>query len=157
MYMITDEVRKYIDNSVLCWLATSNIENEPNVSPKEMFTYFGDNKLLIAHIASPASISNIKDNPKVCVSFIDIFIQKGFKIKGIAKIIDKQDNEFIEKVRPLSDLFSENFPIKAVIEIDIEKIEQIQAPSYFLYPNTTEKSQIESAMITYKVKPIDKY
>jgi predicted pyridoxine 5'-phosphate oxidase superfamily flavin-nucleotide-binding protein len=36
--MITDDVKKYIDQSVLCWLATSNAQNEPNVSPKEMFT-----------------------------------------------------------------------------------------------------------------------
>ena len=152
--MLNSEIKSYIDKSVLCWLATSNSENEPNVSPKEMFTYFGDSTLLIAHLASPNSINNIKDNPKVCVSFVDIFIQKGFKIKGVAKLIDKQDNEFSEKVKPLTDLFTDNFPIKSVIEIAIKKIDCIQAPSYFLYPNTTEQSQIESAMTTYKVKSI---
>ena len=152
--MLNNEIKNYIDKSVLCWLATSDSENTPNVSPKEMFTYFGDHTLLIAHLASPNSINNIKNNPKVCVSFVDIFIQKGFKIKGVAKLIDKHDNEFSEKVKPLTDLFSDNFPVKAVIEIDIKKIEQIQAPSYFLHPDTTEKSQVESAMITYKVKPI---
>ena len=152
--MLNSETKSYIDKSILCWLATSDSENEPNVSPKEMFTYFGDNTLLIAHLASPNSINNIKDNPKVCVSFVDIFIQKGFKIKGLARLIDKQDKEFSEKVKPLTDLFTDNFPIKSVIEIDIKKVERIQAPSYFLYPDTTEQSQIESAMTTYKVKPI---
>ena len=152
--MLNSETKCYIDKSILCWLATSDSENEPNVSPKEMFTYFGDNTLLIAHLASPNSINNIKDNPKVCVSFVDIFIQKGFKIKGLARLIDKQDKEFSEKVKPLTDLFTDNFPIKSVIEIDIKKVERIQAPSYFLYPDTTEQSQIESAMTTYKVKPI---
>ena len=152
--MLNSEIKSYIDKSILCWLATSDSENEPNVSPKEMFTYFGDDTLLIAHLASPNSINNIKDNPKVCVSFVDVFIQKGFKIKGVAKLIDKKDNEFSEKVKPLTDLFTDNFPIKSVIEIDIKKIERIQAPSYFLCPDTTEQSQIESAMTTYKVKPI---
>jgi len=31
----------------------------------------------------------------------------------------------------------------------------IQAPSYFLYPGTTEEIQAESAMKTYKVKQIE--
>lgn len=152
--MLTSEIKQYIDKSVLCWLATSDSDNEPNVTPKEVFTYRGENTLLIAHIASPNSVKNIKQNPKVCVSFIDVFVQKGFKIKGIAQLIKSQDNEFHDKVRPLTDMVSDKIPIKSVIEIDIKKVEPILAPSYFLFPDTTEKSQIENAMATYKVKPV---
>lgn len=153
--MITGEVKDYINKSVLCWLATSNLQNEPNVSPKEMFTYQDDKTLLIAHIASPGSIANIKANPNVCVSFVDIFIQKGYKIKGAARVIDQTDDSFKEKAQPLVDLFSDEFPIKAVIEIEVIKVESIQAPSYFLYPERSEQSQIESAMKSYKVKRRD--
>ena len=66
-YMFNLEVIKYIEQSVLCWLATSDRDNFPNVSPKEMFTHFEENKLLIANIASPNSIANINVNNKVCV------------------------------------------------------------------------------------------
>jgi len=151
--MLTTEIKTYIDKSVLCWLATSDSDNEPNVSPKEIFTHFGDHTLLIAHLASPISARNIKENPKVCVSFVDVFVQKGFKIKGIAKLIEKEHKDFDEKLKPLTDLFSDKLPIKAVIEIEIQKVEPIIAPSYFLFAETTEASQIESAMKTYKVKP----
>ncbi len=153
--MINNEVKKYIDKCVLCWLATSNRQNEPNVSPKEIFTYKDNTTLLIANVASPNSIDNINDNPNVCVSFVDIFIQKGFKIKGIANLIDKNDEDFNLKVKPLIDLFTDKFPIKTVIEIKVTKVDIIQAPSYFLYSDTTEQSQIENAMKTYKVKPIE--
>jgi len=153
--MITTEVKKYIDKSVLCWLGTSNKENEPNVSPKEMFTYQDDNTLLIANIASPNSIKNIKENPNVCVSFVDVFVQKGYKIKGAATLINKNTENFNSKVKPLTDLFSDTFPILSVIEIKVTQVETIQAPSYFLYKDTTEESQIESAMKTYNVKPIE--
>ncbi|TAH24836.1 MAG: pyridoxamine 5'-phosphate oxidase family protein [Cytophagales bacterium] len=153
--MINQAIKKYIDRSVLCWLATSNKQNEPNVSPKELFTYQDDATLLIANIASPNSIENIHFNPIVCVSFIDIFVQKGYKIKGKARLIDKNDIIFEKKVKPLTDLFTNEFPIKSVIEITVTKIESIQAPSYFLYPSRTEEFQIESAMKTYKVKPIN--
>jgi predicted pyridoxine 5'-phosphate oxidase superfamily flavin-nucleotide-binding protein len=151
--MITDDVKKYIDKSVLCWLATCDKDLMPNVSPKEIFTYQGDSTLLIANLASPNSIDNIKDNPNVCVSFVDIFVQKGYKIKGTAQIIDRTDLNFSSKVKPLTDLFTDKFPIKSVIEINVTKVETIIAPSYFLYPETTEFSQIVNAMTTYGVKP----
>lgn len=150
--MFTQEVIKYIEQSVLCWLATSDKDNFPNVSPKEMFTYFGDNKILIANIASPNSIANILENSNVCVSFVDIFVQKGFKIKGQAKIIYKKDADFEIKSKSLTTLFTDKFPISAIIEITVQKVESIIAPSYFLYSETTEERQIKSAMDTYKVK-----
>jgi len=153
--MITDEVKRYIDKSILCWLATSNRQNEPNVSPKEIFTYKDEKTLLIANVASPNSIENIKENPNVCVSFVDVFVQKGYKLKGTAILYDKNNDDFIERVKPLTDLFTDEFPIKSIIEIEIKKVDTIQAPSYFLYPDRTEQFQIESAMKTYRVKPID--
>lgn len=145
-------IKQYIDQSVLCWLATSDEDNFPNVSPKEMFTFVEENKLLIANIASPNSIQNIKVNNKVCVSFVDVFVQKGFKIKGIARIIDKNDVDFETKVGIIKSLFTDKFPIHQLIEIEAQKIEWIKAPSYLMFPDITEQEQIESAMKTYKVK-----
>lgn len=154
--MIDNDVKKYIRESVLCWLATSNRKNEPNVSPKEMFTFQDDTTLLIANIASPISVRNIKDNPKVCVSFVHIFIQKGYKLKGVASIIDREDAAFEIKSAPLTALFSDKYPIKSIIEIKVTRLDKILAPSYYLFPDTSEKSQITSAMKTYKVRPSDK-
>lgn len=38
--IITNEIKKYIDQSVLCWLATVSTDGVPNVSPKEIFSYY---------------------------------------------------------------------------------------------------------------------
>lgn len=153
--MITEQVKNYIDKSVLCWLATANLEGEPNVSPKEMFTYKDDTTLLIANIASPNSVANIRENPNVCLSFVDIFIQKGFKLKGVASLINPNDKGFSEAVQPLIALFSDRFPIQAVIEIKVTSVAAIQAPSYFLFDHTTAQSQVDSAMKTYGVCPAE--
>ena len=150
--MTNKDVKNCIDNSILCWLATSNSQNEPNVSPKEIFTLKDDSTLLIANIASPQSSCNIKENPNVCVSILEIFIQKGFKIKGIANLIDQQDVRFKSYLNLLTDLFSDKFPIITIIEVKITSVETIKAPSYFLFPEITEQAQIESTMKTYKVK-----
>ena len=153
--MLTEQVKKYIDSCVLCWLATCDQDLMPNVSPKEMFTYQDDTTLLIAHLASPNSINNIKVNPNVCVSFVDVFIQKGYKLKGTARIIEKTDSSFSEKAKPLINLFTDQFPILSVIEITVNKVDTIQAPSYFLFPETTtEASQIAGALATYGVRAL---
>lgn len=150
--ILTNEVKAYIDKSILCWLATVDNDSQPNVSPKEMFMHYNDTTLLIAHIASPVTLTNIKRQPKVCLSFVDVFVQKGYKIKGQAQIVKKNDLSFQEKVQLLKERFTDRFPISAVIEVTVTSIEPIQAPSYLFFPDTTtEKEQIESAMKTYGV------
>jgi len=113
---LTEEIIESIDTSILCWLATISSENIPNVSPKEIFTHYGDDIIIVANIASPQTVQNIKINENVCISFIDILVQKGFQIKGKAEIIKKPHSQFI-----------------------------------ILYPETTEKEQIESAKKAYKI------
>lgn len=151
--MITNEVKKYLENSVLCWLATVNTKFEPNVSPKEMFVFQNDKSILIANIASPISERNILENPLVCVSFVDVLVQKGFKMKGIATVISKKDPEFTSKLQMLTNKFSDKYPIHSIIEIKVTRILPIIAPSYLLFPqSTTEESQIQNAIERYKLK-----
>lgn len=150
--MIHNKFKEYLEKSVLCWLATSNGENEPNVSPKEMFVLQDDRSILIANIASPGSVENIEANPQVCVSFIDILVQKGYKIKGKARNVYKDDPDFLDKKLILIEKFSDLYPIQSIIEVNIDSVEAIIAPSYFLFPeSTTEESQIEAAKRSYKM------
>jgi len=155
--MLSSEIKASIQDSVLCWLATANSAGEPNVSPKELFVSYGDNQLLIANIASPISVSNVEANSSVCVSFINIFKQKGYKLKGTARIISSTDNEYKTRIEELRKLGGEGFPIKSVIEVTVVSAKPIIAPSYWLFPETTEQSQIEQAMRSYGVRPHESY
>ncbi|WP_299124793.1 pyridoxamine 5'-phosphate oxidase family protein [uncultured Winogradskyella sp.] len=149
---LTKDIKEYVDKSVLCWLATVSVENVPNVSPKEIFNYFETDKIIIANIASPQTVRNIKDNQNVCVSFIDILKQKGFQIKGKAKIITGIDSKFSEMENILTEMTEGKFPFRTITEISIEQVKPIIAPKYIFYPNTTEVEQIESAKKTYGMK-----
>ena len=149
---LTTEIKEYINRSVLCWLATVSNETVPNVSPKEIFSYYKTNKIIVANIASPQTVRNIKQNENVCISFIDIFVQKGFQIKGKAKIIKKTDSEFSEMQKILLKMTGGNFPFSTITEIKIGQVKPIIAPKYILYPETTESDQIESAKKAYDIK-----
>ncbi len=148
--MLTDKIIEYLDRSVLCWLATSSIDNEPNVSPKEVFTYYDLSTILIANIASPQSVKNINQNENVCVSFIDVFVQKGFKLKGKAKIVKKTDTSFSTFAEPLMQITKGEFPFSTIMVINVTSVKPIIAPKYILYPETTEQQQIESAKHAYR-------
>ena len=152
--MLSSELQDSATRSVLCWLATVDEKGQPNVSPKEVFTVLDAEHLVIANIASPTSVRNIGVNPLVCVSFIDVFVQKGFKVIGAARNVLRRDPDFSRWAAPLAAKAGPRFPIHSVLVVRAKAIEPIIAPSYRLYPaETTEQSQVASAMRTYGVKP----
>ena len=148
--VLTEEVKKSINTSVLCWLATVSANGFPNVSPKEIFNFY-DDKVIVANIASPQTVQNIKQNKNVCISFIDILVQKGFQLKGTAKIVKNTATDFEKMENVLLKMTGGNFPFRSITEIIVTQIKQIIAPKYILYPSTTETEQIESAKKTYNL------
>ncbi|MFD2586774.1 pyridoxamine 5'-phosphate oxidase family protein [Croceitalea marina] len=148
---LTKEIKAAIDKSVLCWLATVSKDNIPNVSPKEIFNHYGKDKIIVANIASPQTVKNIKQNANVCISFIDILLQKGFQIKGEAEIIDKTHLEFLEMEKVLAKMAKGKFPFATITKIKVLQAKKIIAPKYILYPETTEEEQIKSAKKLYGI------
>ncbi|WP_223295024.1 pyridoxamine 5'-phosphate oxidase family protein [Marinomonas mediterranea] len=84
---LPSEVKNSLNESVLCWLSTLGADGNPNCSPKKNFTFVDDLHIVIADIASSSSRKNVLDNPLVCVSFVHVLKQKGFKVKGAAHYI----------------------------------------------------------------------
>jgi uncharacterized protein len=147
--LLTDEVKSALERGVLCWLATVSSDGVPNVSPKEIFASEGERHVLVAHIASPNSVRNIRVNPNVCLSVVDIFEQRGFKILGRARVIERGSPEYEARVEPLRRLAGERFPIRSIIAIEASRVERIVAPRYRLYPDTTPEAQVARAVETY--------
>lgn len=145
--------KQLMDASVLCWPASVDSNGQPNVSPKEVFCLYPEQRLLIANIASPISVKNIKLQPQVCVSMVDVFCQKGVKLLGAATIYEPGDKGYQERSIALSELAGPEFKIVSVIEFRIEKSASIMAPSYRIFPERTETEQIARAMKSYGVQP----
>jgi predicted pyridoxine 5'-phosphate oxidase superfamily flavin-nucleotide-binding protein len=151
--MLTSEIHSSIKKCVLCWLATVSADGQPSVSPKEVFCADGDSHLLIANIASPNSLRNIRQNPLVCVSFVDIFVQKGWKLYGSVEIIERTHPNFENWHAPLYAIAGPDFPILHILRMRITRTAAIIAPGYYMLANTTEAGQIAGAMESYGVRP----
>ncbi len=159
MSLLADDVVDAARRSVLCWLATVGSDGQPHVSPKEIFAVFDTDHVVVAHIASPTTVRNLQTSPKVCLSFIDVFVQKGFKVLGTASFIPPGDPAFAAWSGPLRPLAGPRFPILGVIVVKATAVSPILAPSYRLHPSeTTEAGQIASALRAYGViRPGDEH
>jgi len=147
-------VRASAQGSVLCWLATVDADGQPNVSPKEVWAIADDQHVVVAHIASPVSARNIAQQPQVCLSFVDVFVQKGFKLQGLARIVKVAEPDYAIWATPLLAMVEGKFKIPNVIVVAVQTVDPILAPSYRFYPEaTTEHDQIASAMRRYGVQP----
>lgn len=146
--LISTEIAETIDQSVLCWPATVSCDGLPNVSPKEAFLHDGEGRILVANIASPVTLKNIKQNERVCLSFVNVFIQKGFKVAGTATVLNPEDDGYSERLDKLSGMIGTTFPI---IEITPTSIDEIIAPSYRLFPESAPADRIREALQTYRV------
>ena len=125
-------------------------EGQPNVSPKEVWTIADEQHVVVAHIASPISARNIAQHPLVCLSFVDVFVQKGFKLLGRAREVLADDPEFATWAKPLLGMVGQRFTIQSVLVIQVQSVAAIVAPSYRFYPHeTTEASQVASARRQY--------
>ena len=157
MTLLNEPVQEAARRSVLCWLATVDAEGQPNVSPKEVWAIADDAHVVVANIASPMSVRNIAQQPQVCLSFVDVFVQKGFKLVGTARAVRAADPEFSAWAAPLLCMVGQRFVIHSVLVIRVTSVAPIVAPSYRFYSGeTTEASQVASAMRTYKVQAVEK-
>jgi predicted pyridoxine 5'-phosphate oxidase superfamily flavin-nucleotide-binding protein len=157
MTLLTEPIREAARRSVLCWLATVDAEGQPNVSPKEVWTIADEQHVVVAHIASPISARNIAQHPQVCLSFVDVFVQKGFKLIGTAREVQANDAAFTDWAEPLLAMVGQRFTIQSVLVVHVKSVSAIVAPSYRFYPDdTTEASQVASAMRTYNIQSVEK-
>ena len=150
-----EAVREDIRSSVLCWLATVNADGQPNVTPKEIFCAHGDDAIVIAEIASPVSARNISATPRVCVSFVDVFRQRGFKLQGHAQMILSDDPRFMSSGgKTLVDMAGKDFEVRGLFYVTVDRVERIWAPSYRRVPAPTVEEQLAAGYRTYGVRPM---
>jgi predicted pyridoxine 5'-phosphate oxidase superfamily flavin-nucleotide-binding protein len=107
---------------------------------------------VIADIASAGSIRAIQTHPRVCVSLIDVFRERGHKLIGAAEIIEDGASRFEALVPPLREKAGPDFPIRNVIEVRVEKTVPILAPSWRFFPERDADEHIRRSRETYGMR-----
>ena len=119
MTKLTDEAKKAIGEIRPSLLATASRTGKPNVSAKGSLRVLDDEHVAFADIASPRTVTNIRENPQVAIICLDAIARKGCRIWGkgsilnSGKLFDQLSAEYDEK----------NMEVKNVIKVAVEEVE----------------------------------
>ena len=128
--MITQEIKNFLNEQKLGYVATVSVDNEPNLSPKGTIVALDEKHLIFAEIRSPQTIANLKINPILEINVVDPLIRKGYRFKGIAKIITTGD-EFTKIIGEYKKSGIQS-KINAIVKIKVSNVEEVTSPLYDL-------------------------
>jgi hypothetical protein len=116
MAKLPEEAKKIIARVMPAFVATASKNGKPNVSPKGSFQVLDDEHVVFAEIASPQTISNIRENPQVSVLVFDPDTFGGCRISGKAQIIESGEllDSFKAQFAPMK------MDVHSVIKISVE-------------------------------------
>lgn len=88
MTKITEKIQDVLDKREFVSIATVDPEGNPNSVPKFFFRAKGDFLYLIDYVIG-RTITNIRTNPRVSVSFMDLDTLEAYRLNGTATVIEK--------------------------------------------------------------------
>jgi len=126
--MITEKIRKFVSQQKLGFVATVSPNGTPNLSPKGTISVLDKNTLVFANIRSPQTIENLEKNPSVEINIVDPFSRRGYRFKGIAKII--LDGEEYNKIILYYRQNGIQTTIKSIVIVNVKQILEVTSPLY---------------------------
>jgi predicted pyridoxine 5'-phosphate oxidase superfamily flavin-nucleotide-binding protein len=128
MGILTTEIKEFVKKEKLGFVATVCPDGTPNLSPKGTTTVWDDEHLVFADIYSPGTINNLLINPSVEINIVDIFIRKGYRFKGIGKVLS--EGPVFEEVVSFYKAAGAKYAIKNIVLIKVERIVPLASPVY---------------------------
>jgi uncharacterized protein len=135
---LTDEMKRMVDHLRLCYVATVTPDGRPNLSPKGSLKVWDDENVVFADIASPITIRNLRHNPFIEINMVDPFLRRGFRFKGRAEVLESgPEFDFVS-----NDLWTREgrqYPVNAVVKVNIEEAFPVLSPAYTFNSNVAEE------------------
>jgi len=128
MGILTPEIREFVQKAKLGFVATVCPDGTPNLSPKGTTTVWDDEHLVFVDIHSPGTVNNLLTNPSVEINVVDIFIRKGYRFKGIGKVLS--EGSLFEEVVSFYRSAGAKYAIKNIVLIKIDRIIPLASPVY---------------------------
>jgi predicted pyridoxine 5'-phosphate oxidase superfamily flavin-nucleotide-binding protein len=88
MPTITDKIIELLGKRKFVSVATATPDGHPNTAPKFFFRAKGDFIYLIDYVLGK-TVTNLKENPRVSVSFMDTDNLEAYRLNGAAELIEK--------------------------------------------------------------------
>jgi uncharacterized protein len=138
MGILTDDMRRMVDEQQLGFIATVCSDGTPNLSPKGTTAAWDDEHLVFADICSPGTIANLRHNPALEINVVDSLSRKGYRFKGTATILSEgsQFDEIIDFYRRRGSSTVKHH----IVLVKIERATPLISPVYDMGQSETQVS-----------------
>lgn len=128
--MLTQDMRRVIEEQRLAFVASVNADGTPNLSPKGTTVIIDDDHIAFGEIRSPNTLENLRDRPAIEVNLVDPTARKGYRFKGEAEVIERGHPDFAVLFPAFErwGILSER--IRAIVRIRIERALPLTTPAY---------------------------
>jgi len=130
MGILAGDMQRVITEQRLGFVATVDEDGTPNLSPKGTMVVLDEDHIAFGEIRSPNTVRNLRDRPATEVNFVDPTARKGYRFKGRAEIIGREDLEF-GALFPAFERWGElSGRIRAIVRIRVERALPLTTPTY---------------------------
>jgi predicted pyridoxine 5'-phosphate oxidase superfamily flavin-nucleotide-binding protein len=128
---LTPEVRRFVLEQRLGFVATVRADGGPNLSPKGTTTVWDEDHLMFADLASPQTIANLRRDPRVEVNVVDPIVRKGYRFRGTGEV-HEDGPAFDRAIRLLaaqgSTLGADR--VRSIVVIEVSEVRPLVSPAY---------------------------
>jgi len=128
MGILTLEIKEFVKQTKLGFVATVCPDGTPNLSPKGTTTVWDDDHLVFADIHSPGTVDNLLGNPSIEINIVDVFIRKGYRFKGIGKVLS--EGLLFDEVIAFYKNAGSRYTMNNIVLVKIERIIPLLSPVY---------------------------
>jgi predicted pyridoxine 5'-phosphate oxidase superfamily flavin-nucleotide-binding protein len=129
MGVLANEIKDFVRQQKLGFIATVCPDGSPNLSPKGTVTVWDDEHLAFLDICSPGTVSNLLQNPSIEINMVDVFIRRGYRFKGTAQVIAKDDKMFNTVISAYGEA-AKKFKVDHVVLIHVDRVLEVTSPAY---------------------------
>jgi hypothetical protein len=131
MGILTEGMKRLVDEQRLGFCATVCADGSPNLSPTGTTRVWDDDHLFFADICSPQTIANLRAGSLIEVNVVDPFTRKGYRFKGRAVVREPGSADFARGIeRMKADGSSLTGRVKAIVVIEVQRAEPLISPAY---------------------------
>ena len=139
MGILTEDMRRVVEEQRLGFIATVCPDGTPNLSPKGTTAVWDDDHLVFGDIRSPQTVANLRANPVLEINVVDPFARKGYRFKGRAILL--VDGALFEEVLAFYRRRGVANPIHTVVLVAVERALPLTSPAYDLGATEAEVRQ----------------
>ena len=130
MGILTEDMKRVVNEQRLGFIATVCPDGTPNLSPKGTTAVWDDDHLVFVDVRSPGTVANLRQNPAIEINVVDQASRKGYRFKGTAEVLGSGP-VFEQILAARRERGAEN-PVRAVVLMTVERALPLTSPAYDL-------------------------